>query len=164
MPPSLPAAPTDQDWLTLEGLKLAAEGMRRWKEFRLDMAESFYFLRGQVTFVEAMGLQGKGYSHDDSQLGVGGAAAQLVTVRSNKVQQLARRQLAMVVQTKPAFAPVPTNTSYKARAACTFTKKLLNYELDRRHLARSLIQTGEAAQYLAMMSHLRAQVRTIIHG
>ena len=141
------AAPNDQDWLSLEGLDLAAEAKRRWDTFRLDMNQSFYFNRGQLTFVEAMGLQGKGYSHDDAQLGSGGQQQQLITVRSNKVQQLARRQLAMVVQTKPAFAPVPTNSSYKARASCTFVKKLLAYEMDRRHMARALVETGEVSQY-----------------
>ncbi len=139
----------DKDWLSLTGEELAQAAMSRWSQFRLDMDKSFYFVRGQLTFVEAMGLQGKGYSHDDSQMGSSGEQAQLITVRSNKVQQLARRQLAMIVQTRPAFAPIPTNSSYKARSACTFAKKLLNYELDRRHLARHLIQTGEAAQYWA---------------
>lgn len=140
---------TTQDWLSLTGLELACAAMTKWRKFRQDMFQSFYYIRGQLTFVEAYGLQGKGYSHDDAWMGASGEQSQLLTIRSNRVRQLARWQLALAVQSKPAFAPVPVDSSYTSRASCTLAKKLLNYELDRRGFAKAIVEAGESAQYWA---------------
>jgi len=140
---------TTVDWLSLTGLELAEAAMTKWRKFRQDMFQSFYYIRGQLTFVEAYGLQGKGYSHDDAWMGSSGEQSQLLTIRSNRVRQLARWQLALAVQSKPAFAPIPVDSSYTSRASCTLAKKLLNYELDRRGFAKALIEGGENAQYWA---------------
>ena len=140
---------TTQDWLSLTGLELAEAAMMKWRKFRQDMFQSFYYIRGQLTFVEAYGLQGKGYSHDDSWMGASGEQSQLLTIRSNRVRQLARWQLALAVQSKPAFAPIPVDASYTSRASCTLAKKLLNYELDRKGFAKALVEGGENAQYWA---------------
>ena len=133
----------------MTGLDLAEAAMGKWQKFRQDMFQSFYYIRGQLTFVEAYGLQGKGYSHDDAWMGSAGEQSQLVTIRANRVRQLARWQLALAVQSKPAFAPIPTDGSYTSRAACTLAKKLLNYELDRKGFAKALVEAGECAQYWA---------------